>query len=93
MGPKKHGCHLAASGHLPPPGIRGKVTLKGRRTGLRRLKDKGAGRDWGLRSGAGSPESQDRGENAASPGAGRPARPPGPEKERLKNVERINHLA
>ena len=46
-----------------------------------------------LRSGAGSPESQDRGENAAPPGAGRPARPPRPEKERLKKVERINHLA
>ena len=46
MGPKNLGCHVAASGHLPPPGIRGKITLKGRRTGLRRLKDKGAGRDW-----------------------------------------------
>ena len=47
----------------------------------------------GLRSGAGSPECQDCGENAASLGEGLPARPPGPKKERLKNVERINHLA
>ena len=52
---------------------------------------KGLGEE-GSQSGENSPESQDRGENTASPGAGRPARPPGPE-ERLKNVERINHLA
>ena len=42
-GPKNHGCHVAGSGHLPQPGIRGKVTLKGRRTGLRRREDRGLG--------------------------------------------------
>ena len=41
----------------------------GRRTGLRRREDRGAGRE-GVQSGAGSPESRDQGEGAASPGAG-----------------------
>ena len=36
---------MAGSGHLPLPGIRGKVTLKGRRTGLRRRENRGAGRE------------------------------------------------
>ena len=91
MGPKNHGRHVAGSGHLPLPGIRGKVTLKGRRTCLGDVRTDGWERG-DLRSGAGSPESQDRGENAAPPGTGQPARPPRPEKERLKKVERINHL-
>ena len=43
MGPKNHGCPVAGSGHLPRPGIRGKVTLKGRRTGLRRHEYRGLG--------------------------------------------------
>ena len=91
MGPKTHGCHVAGSGQLPQSGIRGKVTLKGRRTGQRRREDRALG-GRGSQRGEGSPESQDRGENAAPPGAGRPARLPRPEKERLKKVERINHL-
>ena len=36
---------MAGSDHLPLPGIRGKVTLKGRRTGLRRRENRGAGRE------------------------------------------------
>ena len=92
MRPKNHGRHVAGSGHLPLPGIRGKVTLKGRRTGQRSREDRALG-GRGSQRGEGSPESQDRGENAAPPGTGQPARPPRPEKERLKKVERINHLA
>ena len=34
-------------GITPLPGIRGKVTLKGRRTGLRRHENRGAGRERG----------------------------------------------
>ena len=43
--------------------------LRGRRTGLRRHENRGAGRE-GAQSEAGSPESRDQGGGAASPGAG-----------------------
>ena len=46
-----------------------------RKTSLRRREDRGGGEGGGLRRGAGSAEPQDRGEDAASPGAGRPALP------------------
>lgn len=67
--------------------MRGRADGKGRSAGQDRSEETRGQRGWEreyLRSGAGSPESRDRGEGAASPGAGWPARPLGAEKARAK---------
>ena len=72
------GCHLAGPGHLPTRG-EWRADRKGGPCGAQgEAWDTRGQRGWegrGLRSGAGSPESRDRGEGAASPGAGRRALP------------------
>ena len=79
--PKTIGCHKAGPGHLPQRGVRGRADQEGEAGGAEGPawgggEDRGAGREGGgLRRGAGSAEPQDRGEVAASPGAGRPALP------------------
>ena len=69
----------------------GKVTLKGRRTGQRRREDRGLG-ERGSQERGRLPRIPGPGRERCPSGGGGPARPPRPEKERLKKVERINHL-
>ena len=57
-------------------GLTRKGGLQGRTIGLRRREGREAG------SQGGSPESQNRGEDAASPGAGLSSRPPGADRGR-----------
>ena len=67
----------------PPTRVRGRVTTKGRPAKQKDRPEKDLRREGlrgGLRRGAGSPEPQDRGEDAAWPGARRLKLPTGAEK-------------
>ena len=81
----------------PPPDTgHGNVTMKRKPTGQKHLPEETRGQTgWegrGLSSGASSPESQDPGDNAASPGEERsgPSARPGVERMRLGTAELIN---
>ena len=69
LGRKNTGCHTSGPGHLPLRGVKGRADYEGEAGGAEgpawRREDRGAGKEGGgLLRGSGSPEPQDRGEDA-----------------------------